>query len=137
MSGQSNPLGFPEVALPTAESKTPEQAIRFLIGEIVRAGLLSAEGIANAVTRVLHRESLGTTAIGKGIALPHSKIDGLAGVVGVIGHCVEPMEWPGALDGGPVRLVCLMLAPVSEPAAYLRALEAISRHLRGGGAPGG
>ena len=114
------------------EADTPEAAVRFLIAELVRAGSLPAGMAADVARAVWQRERLGSTAIGRGVALPHAKARGVAGVAGVVGRCAQPLDWPGALDGGPVRLVCLVVTPAGSPGSSLRALEWLSRRLRGG-----
>lgn len=110
MSGSDVGPEFPAVALPPAADR-PEAAVEFLVGELVRAGRLPDGAAAEVVRRVWQRERLGSTAIGQGVAIPHAQTDLVCGSVGVIGRCPKPLDWPGALDSEPVRVVCLVLAP--------------------------
>jgi hypothetical protein len=41
------------------------------------------------------------------VALPHSKSDVISDVLGLVGHSAEGIPWPGALDGEPVRFICI------------------------------
>jgi PTS system nitrogen regulatory IIA component len=122
---------FPVIDLPP-EVDTPEAAVRFLVAALVRAGSLPAAAAADVVRQVWQRERLGSTAIGQGVALPHTKVRAVAGPVGVIGRCARPLDWPGALDGGSVGWVCLLVAPAGSAGSLCRALEQFSRQLRGG-----
>jgi mannitol/fructose-specific phosphotransferase system IIA component (Ntr-type) len=124
-------FGFPRVEIPAEVGSTREGAVRYLIGQLVQSGRLSPEHADRVASQVLHREILGSTAIGRGVALPQSKCDVVTKIVGVVGQSVQPLAWPGALDGGQVWLVVLFVVPASQPGAYLRALEEVSRCLRG------
>ncbi len=78
---------------------------------------------------VLERESVLSTGVGDGIALPHAKYEGLGGMVMAAGVSREPVEY-GSLDGKPVRLFFLLLAPESAAGAHVRTLSRLSRMMR-------
>ncbi len=123
--------GFPVIDLPP-EVGTPEAAVRSLVAELVRAGSLPAAAVIEANRAVWQRERLGSTAVGRGVAIPHAKVRGAPWPVGVIGRCASALNWPGASAGSSVSLVCLVLAPAGSGAPLLGALERLSRQLRGG-----
>jgi mannitol/fructose-specific phosphotransferase system IIA component (Ntr-type) len=100
---------------------SPEAVIRFLIGRLVELGQVSPEHAARAACQVVARERQSPTAIGAGAALPHSKSE-VPGVVGIVGRSPVPLPWSGA-DGVPVREACLLLTPVDQPRASMRALQ--------------
>jgi len=75
------------------------------------------------------REKLGSTGFGGGAAIPHGKLDGLAGVVGHFARLATPIEF-GAVDGMPVDLVFLLLSPPDAGAEHLKALASVSRTFR-------
>ena len=79
---------------------------------------------------LLERERLGTTGIGRGIAIPHGKHDRLNGLVGVFARIDKAIDFD-AVDGEPVDLLFLLLAPPSAGADHLKALAKVSRTLRG------
>ena len=77
---------------------------------------------------LLERERLGTTGVGKGVALPHTRLAGLDKI-----FCAfiksEPVSFD-AVDGKPVDLIFLLLAPEESGADHLKALAKLSRILR-------
>jgi len=77
----------------------------------------------------MSREELGSTGIGRGVAVPHTKhgsVEELVGTVGVSRHGVD-FE---SLDGEKVYVLFLLVSPLDRPGDHLRALENISRQLR-------
>lgn len=75
------------------------------------------------------RETLGSTGLGKGFALPHARIDGLAGFVGVYARLARPIDFQ-AVDGKAVDLVFALLLPANAEASHIVALAAVSRRFR-------
>lgn len=78
---------------------------------------------------LLARERLGSTGVGAGVAIPHGKLDGLAQVSAVFARLREPIAFD-AIDGRPVDLVFLLLAPEGASTDHLKALALVSRLLR-------
>ncbi|MDA1100871.1 MAG: PTS IIA-like nitrogen regulatory protein PtsN [Proteobacteria bacterium] len=78
---------------------------------------------------LLQREKLGTTGIGRGIAIPHGKIQELERLHGIFARLRKPIDFD-AIDEQPVDLIFLLLAPESAGADHLKALARISRLLR-------
>lgn len=79
--------------------------------------------------RIEERERLGSTGFGRGVAIPHARIDGLARPVAVFLRLEAPVAFDAA-DGMPVDLVFGLLSPEQAGAAHLHALAAISRLMR-------
>ncbi len=77
------------------------------------------------------RERLGSTAIGDGIAIPHGKLQGLRGVVGMFGRHVQGVDFD-SLDGNPTKLFFLLVAPEESVGQHLKALARVSRLLKDG-----
>jgi nitrogen PTS system EIIA component len=78
------------------------------------------------------REQLGSTGFGQGVAIPHSKIDGLPQIYGLFARLSDPVDYK-AIDGRPIDLVFLLLSPPDSGADHLKALAAISRVTRDAG----
>ncbi len=78
---------------------------------------------------LLTREKLGSTGIGQGIAIPHGKIAALNRVHGLFARLAAPIDFE-SVDGQPVDLVFVLLAPGHAGADHLKALARISRMLR-------
>src|SRR5262249_56134494 len=91
------------------------------------AGL--AEGCIFAT--LLQGERLGWTGLGQGVAIPHGKFAGLKRITGVCARLAEPIDFD-AVDGAPVDIVFLLLAPEGAGADHLKALARISPLLRDG-----
>lgn len=79
--------------------------------------------------RLWEREELGTTAIGKAVAVPHCKVEGLSSVVVAIGLSENGVDFLSE-DGIPVRLMFVVLSPADAPAEHLQSLAAISKWVK-------
>jgi PTS system nitrogen regulatory IIA component len=78
---------------------------------------------------LLQRERLGSTGLGRGIAVPHVKLKGLTGIVCLFARLARPIDFE-SLDGEPVDLIFLLLAPEHAGGDHLKALARISRLVR-------
>ncbi|NNU79380.1 PTS IIA-like nitrogen regulatory protein PtsN [Halovulum dunhuangense] len=81
------------------------------------------------LSALLERESLGPTGVGRGIAIPHARVPGLARVKGMFLRLETPVDF-GSIDRKPVDLVFVLLAPEDAGAEHLKALARVSRLLR-------
>jgi PTS system nitrogen regulatory IIA component len=101
-----------------------------LIGELGRrAGLALGLAPAAIAASLAAREALGSTGVGNGIAVPHSRLDGLTSLAGFFLRLDRAIDFD-AIDDKPVDLVFLLLSPADGPGAHLSALAAVSRRLR-------
>lgn len=78
---------------------------------------------------LMEREHLGSTGVGRGVAIPHGKIAGLGKIVGILAKLDQPVDFE-AVDDQPVDIVFVLLAPTDATAAHLKALAKVSRLLR-------
>ena len=78
---------------------------------------------------LLERERLGSTGVGKGIAIPHGKLGEIDRLYGVFARLPAAVDFE-AIDEQPVDLIFLLLAPETAGADHLKALARISRLLR-------
>ncbi|GJD95920.1 PTS IIA-like nitrogen regulatory protein PtsN [Methylobacterium iners] len=78
---------------------------------------------------LLQRERLGSTGIGEGVAIPHGKLPGLDRLFGLVARLERPVDFE-ALDGQPVDIAFLLLAPEGAGAEHLKALAQVARLLR-------
>ena len=97
------------------------------------AGILQATGRvtdAGALVRVLlERESLGSTGIGDGVAIPHGKLNFISNMVVAFGRSSRGVDFQ-SLDAKPVYLFFLLVTPDNKPGDHLKALARISRILK-------
>lgn len=99
---------------------------------------LAAQGAvrdgAELSERLLRRERDGCTGVGRGIAIPHCRLDKLDGEVVAFATAERPIDF-GAADGVPVDLLFLVASPAQAAAAHLQAVARVSRLLRVPGLP--
>jgi PTS system nitrogen regulatory IIA component len=84
---------------------------------------------AEVRARIEEREQLGSTGFGRGIAIPHARIEELNRPVAVFLRLESPVTFDAA-DGIPVDFVFGLLSPMHAGATHLHALAAISRLMR-------
>ncbi len=78
---------------------------------------------------LLQRERLGSTGIGEGIAIPHGRMPGIDRLVGLFARTEKPIDFD-ALDGQPVDIIFVLIAPEGAGADHLKALARVARVLR-------
>lgn len=103
--------------------------IRELVQALVAAGNIVAQEADGVVKAILKREDLGSTGIGNGVAVPHTKHPGVTRLLGTVGVSDQGVDFD-SLDGERVHLFFLLVSPPDRPGDHLRALENISRQLR-------
>ncbi len=75
------------------------------------------------------REKLGSTGIGGGIAIPHSKLPGITEPIGAFARLASPVDFD-AIDDQPVDIVVMLLAPETSESDHLKSLARLARILR-------
>ena len=111
------------------ESDDKEGVIREIATSLLAAGCIVEEEYEGIVQAILKREELGSTGIGRGVAVPHTKHSSVDRLVGTVGVSAEGVDFD-SLDGEKVHLFFLLVSPPDRPGDHLRALENISRQLR-------
>lgn len=106
-----------------------ESVIRELVGSLTAAGEIKEAEQESIVKAIMKREELGSTGIGRGVAVPHTKHPSVDRLVGTVGVSQEGVDFQ-SLDGEKVQLFFLLVSPPDRPGDHLRALENISRQLR-------
>ena len=119
----------PERVLPSMGARSKEDALVELSRLLV--GSEEDDGAAGRVLMVLkERESLASTGIGGHIAIPHGKISLAGGGLSLgLARCLEGLNFD-AVDGEPVRLFFVLVAPEKSTGIHLKALARISRLCR-------
>jgi PTS system nitrogen regulatory IIA component len=118
-----------EAIIVDLQATAKEAAIREMVGSLHRAGRLADQDMESVIRLILGREELGSTGIGQGVAVPHTRHPTLQGLIGTVALSRRGVEF-AALDGEPVDIFFLLVSPHNQPGAHLRALENISRHLK-------
>ena len=88
-------------------------------------------GLDPAALRValLERERLGSTGVGRGTAIPHARLAGIAAPYGLLARLERAVDFE-AIDGRPVDLACLLLLPDGAERGQLGALACVARAFR-------
>lgn len=113
-------------AVATLRADDKPAILRLLAGRFAAVYTLPESSV---LERIEERERLGSTGFGRGVAIPHARIDGLTRPVAVFFRLETPVAFDAA-DGLPVDLVFGLLSPDQAGAAHLHALAAISRMMR-------
>jgi PTS system fructose-specific IIA component/PTS system nitrogen regulatory IIA component len=121
--------GFVRVAISDTSIRTKERAISAILDRLVEVKALSRDHRQGVLAAILKREQLGSTGIGRGVAIPHAKFRGVNRSLGAIATFPEGVQFD-SVDREPVRVICLIVSPVDRPGDHLRLLETLSRRLR-------
>ena len=121
-----NDLLTPDAVIASLRVNGKKQALQELSDRAAEVSGLPAREIFDSI---LQRERLGPTGVGDGIAIPHGKLAKCRRIFGVFARLERPIDFE-ALDGLPVDLIFLLIAPESAGADHLKALATIARKLR-------
>lgn len=100
-----------------------------LVKSLASAGAINPADADGIIAAIMKREELGSTGIGRGVAVPHTKHASVERLVGTVGVSSDGIDF-NSLDGDKVKLFFLLISPPDRPGDHLRALENISRQLR-------
>jgi PTS system nitrogen regulatory IIA component len=116
----------PEAVLASLKTQTKKQLLLELAARAHARTNLPEKQIFETLNE---RERLGTTGVGAGIAIPHGRMAGATGITGVFARLESAIDYE-AVDGQPVDMVFMLLAPENAGADHLKALARVSRLLR-------
>jgi len=122
-------LVLQDAVIPNLQAVDKEDVIRKMVSSLKDCGAVSEEHEEGIVDALMKRERLGTTGIGRGVAVPHTKHSSVNKLVCALGLVPDGVDFQ-ALDGEPVYIVFLLVSPSDRPGEHLRGLEYISRHLK-------
>ncbi len=107
----------PSLFLAPLTSQDKAGVLRELVARVCRSGIVRDERLV--LEMLQQRENLGSTGIGHGVAVPHGRSLAVPRLVAAFGRHPTGAPW-GAVDGQPVQLIFLVLAPpVERPSRYL------------------
>src|SRR5262245_37692577 len=118
-----------EAIIPALTATTKEAVIREIVENLRGTGYLQA-GVADDIVRqIMKREQLGSTGIGRGIAIPHTKHASVDRLTGTVALSKAGLAFD-SIDGEPVYVFVLLVSPQDRPGDHLRALENVVRSMR-------
>lgn len=121
-----------DAIIPDLTASTKEGVIREMVESLRNAGQFKGGDPEEIVRAILKRELLGSTGIGRGVAIPHAKHGSVERIVGAVALSRAGVGFD-SLDGEPVHIFVLLISPLDRPGDHLRALENVSRSLRDDG----
>lgn len=116
----------PESVFASLKASNKKNALLELSERAAKVAGVSAREVFDAL---LHRERLGSTGIGDGVAIPHGKLPQAKRIFGLFARMEKAIDFD-SLDGNPVDLIFLLIAPESAGADHLKALACAARMLR-------
>jgi len=119
----------PKAIIPSLKVETKEDAIREIVESLKSAQSIPNDDADGILAAILKREELGSTGIGKGVAVPHTKHPSVGDLIATVALAPDGVDF-ASLDGEPVHILFLVVSPPDRPGEHLRALETITRHLR-------
>jgi fructose-specific phosphotransferase system IIA component len=111
------------------KSSKKEDVMKELVDYLIASDDIEKRCRNKLIDALMMRESLGSTAIGQGIAIPHAKSDCVNKLVAAFGISKKGVDFD-SLDGEPAYIFFLLVAPQDSAGPHLKALARISRLLK-------
>jgi mannitol/fructose-specific phosphotransferase system IIA component (Ntr-type) len=121
-----------EAIIPDLKATTKEGAIREMVEGLRVAGYFRGAEPEDIIKAILKREQLGSTGIGRAVAIPHSKHTSVDRLIGSLAISKAGIPFD-SVDGEPVHVLVLLISPQDRPGDHLRALENVARTMRDDG----
>ena len=118
-----------EAIIPNVAAKDKEAVVREMVESLKATGYLKGDDPEDVFKAVMKREALGSTGIGRGVAIPHTKHTCVNRLLGTVAISSGGVDFD-SLDGDPVHVFVLLISPHDRSTDHLRALENVSRTLR-------
>jgi nitrogen PTS system EIIA component len=118
----------PEAVVVSLQASERDEVIRELVAGLVSAGAVEPDAAEDIATSIIKREKIGSTGLGKGVAVPHVKHPRVTRLVGTVGLSTAGVNFE-SLDHKPVFSVFMLLSPKGQDAQHLSAMEAVFRQL--------
>jgi PTS system fructose-specific IIA component/PTS system nitrogen regulatory IIA component len=118
-----------EVIIDDLKATEKERVLDEIVGALAEAGQVPRDADGAIVKALMNREELGSTGIGKGVAVPHAKHESVEGLVAAFGRSRKGIDF-ASLDGQPVHLVFLLLSSKDTSGQHLEALATVARIVR-------
>ncbi len=111
------------------KAATKSEVIQEMVASLIDAGAIDKKNKNKIIDILIARESLGSTAIGQGIAIPHGKSESVDKLVATLAVSKKGVNFD-SLDGEPAFIFFLLIAPADSAGPHLKALARVSRLLK-------
>jgi len=118
-----------EAIVPALTATTKEAVVREIVESLRSTGYINAAVSDDIVRQIMKREQLGSTGIGRGIAIPHTKHASVERLTGTVAVSKAGVTFD-SIDGEPVYVFVLLVSPQDRPGDHLRSLEIVVRCMR-------
>lgn len=123
-------LARPELIFPSISGSDGSAILHALAERVAGAGfVVDAEELYRELQE---REALGSTGIGRGVAVPHCKLSRISDVILAVGVSDQNIDF-SAVDEEPVRIFFVLISPKNQPTTHLKSLAAISKWIKANG----
>lgn len=119
----------PDAIVVDLQSHDKEGAIREIVGALQKAGAIAPSDSESVIKAILSREELGSTGIGRGVAVPHTRHPSVDKLVACVAVSRQGVDF-ASLDDEPVYVFFLLISPPNQPGPHLRALDNAARYMR-------
>ena len=110
--------------IPLMQASDKHEAIEQLVSSL--GGQVDQNDLSKIRQAVFDRESIMSTGVGKGLAIPHGKVPGLEQSFAAFATVSPAIEYD-AIDKVPVSLIFLLVGPQSQSSSHIKMLSRISR----------
>jgi PTS system fructose-specific IIA component/PTS system nitrogen regulatory IIA component len=118
-----------EAIIANLAATTKDDAIVEILDSLCHTGHVKPEERDSVFAAIMKREELGSTGIGNGVAVPHTKHPSVARMVATVAVSKGKLDF-NSIDREPVDLIVLLVSPPDRPGDHLRALQLISQHVK-------
>ncbi len=118
-----------DAIIPDLKSTDKVSVIKEMVDALKDTNSIDPNEVNDILRALMKREELGSTGIGKGVAVPHAKHSSINKIIGLVARSSQGVEFD-ALDGEPVYLFFLLLSPKDSSSSHLSALDRFSNVIR-------
>lgn len=118
-----------ESVIPELKATDRNGVIREMVESLAEHGALDTKDVDAVIQEAIGRENQGSTGFGKGVAVPHAKLDCLPRITATIARSSHGVDF-AALDRAPVYTVLMLLSPKDKPEEHLAAMERVFQYLQ-------
>ena len=110
------------------EKAEKEHILKKLCSLVYESG--NVDSLENLEEKIFHRESLMSTGIGLGIAIPHVRYEGVKAINIAIAVSKTPIARYDSIDGKPIRIVIMIVVPEKNHRQHIQILSDIVKTMK-------